>query len=231
MEKTPLRDAFTQRGDRFFLLDKGLKNAGFTETLGLLEIGCAGGEAAKHLSGKGFTRLTAIDIDAAVLERARECAPDCRFLCADACALPFADESFDGLFSEAAFAVIPDKASAAAEYARILRSGGRFLLNDFALRKPTAAERRDIQGIPCLEGVQTAADYIEIFRSAGFKTVYQKEEYPELVRIAASLSRRYGVPMKDVGSYIQCAFGNSKYVNEFFKNTEMSYYQIVFEKE
>ena len=33
------------------------------------------------------------------------------------------------------------------------------------------------------------------------------------------------------GNRIQCAFGNSKYVNEFFKNTEMSYYQIVFEKE
>ena len=231
MEKTPLRDAFTQRGNRFFLLDKGLINAGFTETLELLEIGCAGGEAAKHLSVKGFRKLTAIDIDGAVLERARERAPGCRFICADACALPFADESFDGLFSEAAFAVIPDKAAAAAEYARILRSGGRFLLNDFALRKPTAAERRDIQGIPCLEGVQTAADYIEIFQSVGLRTVYQKEEYPELVRIAASLSRRYGVPMKEVGSYIQCAFGNSKYVNEFFKNTEMSYYQIVFEKE
>ena len=57
-----------QRKDRFFLLDKGLINAGFTETLELLEIGCAGGEAAKHLSGKGFIRLTAIDIDGAVLE-------------------------------------------------------------------------------------------------------------------------------------------------------------------
>ena len=115
MEKTPLRDAFTQRGDRFFLLDKGLKNAGFTETLELLEIGCAGGEASEHLSGKGFTKLTAIDIDGAVLECARERAPGCRFICADACALPFADESFDGVFSEAAFAVIPDKAAAAAE--------------------------------------------------------------------------------------------------------------------
>ena len=70
MEKTPLRDAFTQRKDRFFLLDKGFINAGFTETLELLEIGCAGGEAAKHLSGKGFTKLTAIDIDGTVLERA-----------------------------------------------------------------------------------------------------------------------------------------------------------------
>ena len=39
MEKTPLRDAFTQRKDRFFLLDKGFINAGFTETLELLEIG------------------------------------------------------------------------------------------------------------------------------------------------------------------------------------------------
>ena len=47
MEKTPLRDAFVQRKDRFFLLDKGLINAGFTEMLELLEIGCAGGGSSK----------------------------------------------------------------------------------------------------------------------------------------------------------------------------------------
>lgn len=231
MEKTPLRDAFVQRKDRFYLLDKGVVNAGFTKDFELLEIGCASGEAAQHLSEKGYSELTGIDIDAYVLERARATAPDCRFICADACALPFEDNSFRGIFSEAAFAVIPDKAAAAAEYFRVLKKNGRLLLNDFVLRQSTSASRQDIEGIPCLEGVQAFEKYIEIFRNAGFKTVYMKEEYPELIRIASSLSRRYGVPMSEIGSYIQCSFGNSKYVNEFFKNTKMSYYQIVFEKE
>ena len=231
METTPLRDAFVQRRDRFSLLDKGFANAGFTKDLKLLEIGCASGEAAQHLSEKGYFELTGIDIDEDVLERARAGAPGFRFICADACVLPFENGSFGGIFSEAAFAVISDKTAAAEEYFRVLKKNGRLLLNDFALRQSTSATRQDIQGIPCLEGVQAFEKYIEIFQNAGFKTVYLKEEYPELIRIAASLSHRYGVSMSEIGSYIQCLFGNSKYVNEFFKNAKISYYQIVFEKE
>lgn len=231
MERTPLRDAFVKRDKRFLLLDKGMGLARFSTGDALLEIGCAGGEAACHLTQSGYTALTAIDIDPAAVKAAHAACPGVDFRCADACAMPFAAASFDGIFSEAAFALIPDKTAAAREYARVLRPGGRILLNDFALKRDSTATRRDIEGIPCLEGVQTVEKYIDIFQSSGFKTLLCQEEFPELVRIAMSLSREYGVPMREVGKYIQRAFGNDNYVNEFFEKSSMSYFRIIFEKE
>lgn len=231
MERTPLRDAFVKRDKRFLLLDKGLALAGFSRGDKLLEVGCAGGEAALHMTQAGYTALTAVDIDPTAVDRARAACPSVDFVCADACDLPFVPMSFDGIISEASFALIPDKAAAAREYARVLRPGGRVLLNDFALKCDSTATRRDIEGIPCLEGVQTAEKYIEIFQSAGFKTLLCQEEFPELVRIAMSLSREYAVPMREVGRYIQRAFGNDNYVNEFFEKSSMSYFRIIFEKE
>lgn len=230
MKKIPLRDAFVKRDKRFDLLDKGLKLAGFETNWQLLEPGCAGGEAAEHLSSAGYGHITAIDLDGEVLKEARFKCSAARFIKADACNLPFLRESFDGIYSEAAFSVIPDKASAAAEYARVLKKGGRLLLNDFALRCPSEAGRQDVVGIPCLMGVQTMDTWQEIFENAGLRCVYRQDEFPEFIRLALSLSRTYGVSPTEVGKYIVSSFGKSEFVSDFFSQTSMSYCQMIFEK-
>ena len=230
MEKISLRDAFVKREKRFLLLDSGCERAGFDKSAALLEIGCAGGEAAAYMWERGYERLSAIDIDAEIIEAAKKAAPNCRIMQADACALPFEEESFDGLFSEAAFALIPDKAAAAAEYYRVLKGGGRLLVNDFALRLKTGADRRCMEGIPMLMGVQTMALYKDIFEKAGFRCVYESEEFAELIRIAISLSKTYGISPTEVGKYIVSAFGRDEFVNDFFSQTQMSYCQMIFEK-
>jgi len=230
MEKISLRDAFVKRNKRFALLDKGRELARFSAEDKLLEIGCAGGEAAKHMTAAGFSYLTAIDIDADVINEARAKVPVCDFVCADACGMPFENASFEGIFSEAAFALIPDKAAAAAEYFRVLKKGGRVLLNDFAIRNESASERRSVEGIPMLMGVQTMEVYKQIFEKQGFACVYESEEFPELIRIAISLSKTYNVSPTEVGQYIVAAFGRDEFVNDFFSRTQMSYCQMIFEK-
>lgn len=230
MENSSLRDAFVNREKRFMLLDRGCVRADFRKDAQLLEIGCAGGEAAQHMSEQGYTHITAIDIDGDVLVEAQKKAPSCTFLCANACALPFDEESFDGIYSEAAFALITDKCAAAKEYARVLRHGGRILLNDFALRKTTNSERRSVEGIPMLMGVQTMDCYRSLFEDAGLRCVYEKEEFYELARIASSLSKTYQIPLSQVGEYLVSAFGRDEFVNDFFSQAQMSYCQMIFEK-
>lgn len=230
MEKISLRDAFVKREQRFRLLDKGSALAGFGREGSLLEIGCAGGEAAEYMLRQGYGNLSAIDIDAEAVKEAEKRVSGCRFICADACAMPFEDESFDGLFSEAAFALIPDKAGAAAEYFRVLKKGGKFLLNDFALRIKADADRRCMEGIPMLMGVQTMELYREIFEAQGFRCVYENEEFAELIKIAISLSKTFGISPTEVGKYIVSAFGRDEFVNDFFSQTRMSYCQMIFEK-
>lgn len=230
MEKISLRDAFVKREKRFVLLDKGCNLAAFGKDDKLLEVGCAGGEAAEYMSRQGFTDLTGIDIDADIIRDAEAKHIECVFRCADACRTPFQAESFAGIYSEAAFALIADKSAAAKEYSRILKTGGRVLINDFALRTNTESERRSVQGIPMLMGVQTMEVYRRIFEEQGFSCIYESEEFPELIRIAISFGKIYNISPAKVGQHIVAAFGRDEYVNDFFSQTQMSYCQMIFEK-
>lgn len=232
METLALRDAFIRRDNRFELLDGGIQRAEWHgKRLKLLEIGCADGAAAAHLKETEDFVLYAVDIDASAVLAADAEHPDCRFLCADACALPFPDGSFDGLFSEAAFAVIQDKDKAALEYARVLRPGGRFLMNDFFLRANVTTTARSQSGVPLFDGVRSLDDYRNILGQAGMRCVYCREEYLAFLQIGNSLSRSYGIAKNQVGSFIRETFGSDPFVGDFFLQKRLSYAQIIFEKE
>jgi ubiquinone/menaquinone biosynthesis C-methylase UbiE len=232
MEDLPLRDAFQRRDKRFQLLDKGIRRAGWHgKSLKILEIGCANGAAAEHLRKEESFLLCSIDLDSAVIAQAAREYPACTFLCADACRLPFAPESFDGLFSEAAFSVIPDKDAAAAEYARVLRPGGRVLINDFILRAAPAGPRASDTGIPCFDGVGTLEEYEAVFARRGLHCLYRKEDYFSFLRIAESLSKCYDVSGAEIGRYIREKFGSDRFVDDFFAQSGMSYAQIILEKD
>lgn len=226
--KMELREAFVSRKNRFRLLERGLELAGFAPGSRLLESGCATGEGTAHLAGLGYASLTAVDIDASAIEKASLRAPGCTFFCADARELPFSDGAFDGIISEAAFSVIDGKERAAAQYARVLASGGRLLLNDFAVAGGDGAA--GAPGVPCLDGVQSMERYRSLFEAAGFSCVYEKEEYGEYVGIAMSLGRAYGVPPAEAGRYVVSAFGRDGYVADFFAHTKLTYCQMIFEK-
>lgn len=222
-----LRDAFIHRKNRFRLLERGLALAGFPKSAPLLEIGCATGEGSAHLAALGYTRVTGVDIDAAAIELAREKYPGTDFVCADARRLPFDTGACSGIISEAAFSVIPGKAEAAKEYARVLALGGLVLLNDFAVSGGEVCAR---PGIPCLDGVQSMDGYRDIFDDAGFECIHVSEEYGEYIGIAMSLGRAYGVPPTEVGKYIVEAFGRDGYVADFFAHTRVTYCQMVFKR-
>ena len=81
-----------------------------------------------------------------------------------------------------------------------------------------------------LMGVQTMERYREMFEAQGLICVYEKEEFPELVRIAMSLGKAYGIPPAEVGGYIAASFGGDSFVDDFFSQTQMSYCQMIFEK-
>lgn len=231
METTiPLRDAFGQRNKRFLFLDRGLELSGLKSGSRLLEAGCADGAGTEHMLSLGFD-ITGIDIDPAAIEAAkgRSTEPG-RYICADARCLPFETGSFDGIVSEAAFSVIPDKPAAAAEYARVLMPGGKLLLHDYYISSGEDAERSSVSGIPMLMGVQPAGVYRDIMEKAGLRLVTFSDEYAELIRIAMSLSRVYGIPASEVPAFLVKSFGANEFVSDFFSRARLSYCRMIFEK-
>ena len=231
MDKLPLREAFLNREDRFRLLEAGFAAAGWTGgTLRLLETGCADGAAARHIARKNGFAVTALDADDGLFPVERTDEKVC-LVHADVCHMPFDSGSFDGVFSEAAFSVLPDKEAAVKEYARVLKKNGRALLDDFALKSGPAPAAESPWGIPCLDGVQTMDTYRRLFSRQGFRCVYSRELFPEFIRMAIGLAKVYGVSPSQIGRTIVSAFGTGGDFDSFFSSTRMTYCQMVFEKE
>jgi len=97
----------------------------------VLDVGCGTGIYALDLAGKGLD-ITGVDISVPMLEQARakaaETGLEASFLEADACKLPFNDDSFDAVLSVTALEFVPDLAAALREAFRVLKTGGRLVV-------------------------------------------------------------------------------------------------------
>ena len=104
----------------------------------VLDIGCGLGAidellVTRHAAG----RVVGIDIDPALLGKmaarieAAGLAARIRGVLVAPGPLPFADSSFDVVFSKDSLVQIPDKAAIFAEVYRVLRPGGRFIASDW----------------------------------------------------------------------------------------------------
>ena len=91
-----------------------------------------------------------------------------RFQHGDAERLPVEDGSFDAVICECAFCTFPDKRAAAAEFARVLRPGGRVGLSDLTRAGPLPAELRGLLAwIACIADAQPLERYMQYLADAG----------------------------------------------------------------
>ncbi len=104
----------------------------------VLEVGCGPGLLAIQMARKHQLEVTALDLDPAMIERARANAvagaaddtPQPTFIVGDVAALPFADGSFDLVVSTFSVHHWSDPSLGMGEIARVLRPGGRALIWD-----------------------------------------------------------------------------------------------------
>ena len=97
----------------------------------VLDIATGTGWSARNMARMG-AEVTAVDISEELLEAGRALSahaiPPVHFMRADACALPFEDDLFDGAISTFGLIFAPDHKAAAAELARVLKPGARAVL-------------------------------------------------------------------------------------------------------
>lgn len=113
----------------------------------LLEVGCGPGHLTAMLAGDHGLDVVGLDLDPAMIERARAnlrrrltdpLGSSARLVAADVAALPFEDGAFDLVVSTFSLHHWADPSAGIGEIARVLRPGGRALIWDLA---PSAFER------------------------------------------------------------------------------------------
>jgi ubiquinone/menaquinone biosynthesis C-methylase UbiE len=91
-----------------------------------------------------------------------------RFQQGDAERLPVEDGSFDSVLCECAFCTFPDKRVAAAEFARVLRPGGRVGLSDLTRAGNVPPELDGLLAwIACIADAQPLERYVQYLAGAG----------------------------------------------------------------
>jgi len=160
----------------------------------VLDVGCGLGAIDELLITRyGATSVVGIDVDPALLEglRARVeragLAGRIRGVKVEPGRLPFADASFDVVFSKDSLVQIPGKPALFADILRVLRPGGRFIASDW-LRGGTGTYSAEMMEYFRLEGIAynmvTLEESAAALRNAGFVEVDIRDRHTWYLELA-----------------------------------------------
>ena len=142
----------------------------------VLDIASGTGTSALVLAERFSCEVVGVDYGSHNVEKANAAATargvDKRvsFRTGDAERLPFPDASFDAVICECAFCTFPEKTAAAAEFARVLRSGGGIGLSDLTRCQVLPEELSGLLAwVACIADAQPVEAYTRYLCEAGLR--------------------------------------------------------------
>jgi ubiquinone/menaquinone biosynthesis C-methylase UbiE len=175
----PIR-AFAQEKYELPILMNMLSSTTFDS---VLEIGCGNGLGTKLIK-KHFKPLhmTAIDLDEKMIQIARETFHESQtlFQVMDASKLGFSNESFDAVFDFGIIHHIPNWKDCVDELRRVLKVGGKLILEEFSLETFSGFPGRIYRTLLAhpYEQMYTVDEFVLYLKYAGFKINDLKKANP-----------------------------------------------------
>lgn len=115
-----------------------------------------------------------------------------RFHQGDAESLPLSGAAYDVVVCECALCTFPDKATAAAEMARVLRSGGRVGITDVTAERSRLP--KELTGVAawvaCIADARPAEEYVAILANAGLDVTVREHHPAALEQLVRQIAAR-----------------------------------------
>jgi SAM-dependent methyltransferase len=165
------------------------------------DIAAGPGATARLLAAEYDVTVDGVDLGESTVERARAATEAAglsarvRFHLGDAERLPLPDTTFDALVCECAFCTFPGKATAAAEFARVLRPGGRVGITDVTVAETSLPEELTTLAawVACIADARPLTAYSQILAGAGLHTVRTEAHDHALTRMIDQIEARLSV--------------------------------------
>ena len=148
----------------------------------VLDVASGKGTTALFLAERFGCRVIGIDLseqnvlDANSEAAARSLGELVEFRLADAEALPFDAESFDSILCECAFCTFPSKQSAASEFERVLKPGGRVGISDITKELTSLPELDGLLAwIACIGDAQPLQSYASGLSATGLQILKSEQ--------------------------------------------------------
>ena len=158
----------------------------------VLDVASGVGTTATFLAEQFGCEVIGVDLGAEAVATANEIAAEkgltghVWFEQGDAERLPFPDANFDVVLCECAFCTFPNKPTAAAELARVLKPGGQLALSDITRSGNLPPELDSLMAwIACIADAQPVAAYRRYLETAAFTITHTEahnDALAELVR-------------------------------------------------
>jgi ubiquinone/menaquinone biosynthesis C-methylase UbiE len=141
-ETGPLRDVTgtTIRPGGLALTDRALEFCSFDAGARLLDVGCGAGASVEHLRGRYEFDARGIDLSPTLIAEGVRRNPDLPLSEGSAEALPYPDESHDGIVCECVLSLLTDPLKALTEFRRLLCRGGYLIVSDMYNRETATGQ-------------------------------------------------------------------------------------------
>ncbi len=161
-----------------------------TPGMRVLDVAAGRGTSAIHLAKTFGCDVVGVDYGGESIAAASQAAETAgvahltRFERGDAEALPLEAGQFDAVICECAFCTFPNKPAAAAEFARVLKPGGKVGLTDLTRRGDVPQDLRGLLAwVACIADAQPLADYERYLSGAGLAVTLVEEHDDALARM------------------------------------------------
>jgi SAM-dependent methyltransferase len=164
----------------------------------VLDVAAGRGASGLLLAGEFAVTVDGVDLSAANVALANGAASAAGlaeravFRLGDGHALPYPDGLFDAVICECAWCTFADKPAAAAEFARVLRAGGRVGVTDVTAsptKLPDALTTLAAR-IACIADARPLAGYAGLLTAAGLRVRHTERHDTEIVRLIDQIEAR-----------------------------------------
>ncbi len=165
----------------------------FDQDAFLLDIGCGKGATVEYIEKEYRYHCTGIDLSEILIKEGLKRNYSLNLHAGKAEALPFNDETMDGILTECSFSLMEDKKVVLNEIKRVLKPNGKFIISDMYLRnnKP----RHFSQGImieTCILNAFIVEELKNFLSENGFKVLRFIDYTYRLQELMASIIMEYG---------------------------------------